>query len=110
MDRGRKAGLYARNGVREYWVIDAQARGAVVHRARRMAPTATWRSCPGLRCCGRRRRSLRRSRCRSRHSGDGFRRRRGIPSPTPCSDHGQARDRLERGVCAGLCGGVPETV
>jgi Uma2 family endonuclease len=31
-DRGRKAALYARHGVREYWVIDAQERGARVHR------------------------------------------------------------------------------
>lgn len=31
-DRGRKAALYARHGVREYWVIDAQERGALVHR------------------------------------------------------------------------------
>ncbi len=31
-DRGRKAALYARHGVREYWVIDAQERGAWVHR------------------------------------------------------------------------------
>ncbi|TGD98651.1 Uma2 family endonuclease [Methylobacterium nonmethylotrophicum] len=32
-DRGRKAALYARHGVREYWVIDAQEREAWVHRA-----------------------------------------------------------------------------
>ncbi|UHC16365.1 Uma2 family endonuclease [Methylobacterium currus] len=31
-DRGRKAALYARHGVREYWVIDAQEREAWVHR------------------------------------------------------------------------------
>ncbi len=31
-DRGRKAALYARHGVREYWVIDARERGAWVHR------------------------------------------------------------------------------
>ncbi|SEO59927.1 Endonuclease, Uma2 family (restriction endonuclease fold) [Methylobacterium sp. ap11] len=31
-DRGRKAVLYARHGVREYWVIDAQERTASVHR------------------------------------------------------------------------------
>ncbi|KMO17603.1 Uma2 family endonuclease [Methylobacterium indicum] len=31
-DRGRKAALYARHGVREYWVIDAQERTASVHR------------------------------------------------------------------------------
>ncbi|WP_288581942.1 Uma2 family endonuclease, partial [uncultured Methylobacterium sp.] len=31
-ERGRKAALYARHGVREYWVIDAQERTASVHR------------------------------------------------------------------------------
>ncbi len=31
-DRGSKAALYARHGVREYWVIDALERGAWVHR------------------------------------------------------------------------------
>jgi Uma2 family endonuclease len=31
-DRGRKAAVYARHGVREYWVIDAQERGAWIHR------------------------------------------------------------------------------
>ncbi|WP_093564108.1 Uma2 family endonuclease [Methylobacterium sp. 174MFSha1.1] len=31
-DRGRKAALYARHGVREYWVIDAQERGAWMRR------------------------------------------------------------------------------
>jgi Uma2 family endonuclease len=31
-DRGRKVTFYARHGVREYWVIDAQERGAWVHR------------------------------------------------------------------------------
>jgi Uma2 family endonuclease len=31
-DRGRKAGLYARYGVPEYWVIDANQRNAWIHR------------------------------------------------------------------------------
>jgi Uma2 family endonuclease len=31
--RGRKAALYARHGVREYWVIDAQERSARIYRA-----------------------------------------------------------------------------
>lgn len=31
-DLGRKARLYARHGVREYWVVDAEARRFVVHR------------------------------------------------------------------------------
>lgn len=31
-DRGRKAALYARHGVREYWVIDAPTREARIHR------------------------------------------------------------------------------
>lgn len=30
-DRGRKAGLYARHGVPEYWVIDVNARTALIH-------------------------------------------------------------------------------
>lgn len=32
-DRRRKAAFYARHGVREYWVVDAQERGAWMHRS-----------------------------------------------------------------------------
>lgn len=41
-DRGRKAALYARHRVREYWVIDAQERGAWMHGGRWRASIATW--------------------------------------------------------------------